>query len=213
MKIVREMFNKARDEWEFLTDDNHVLVQSFQSSAGLNTWKLYKVEPTEVLDENWEGEELWSLERDYTMGPELVLAQYKREQNSKFECKLFGDLDMETKSELTRAYNHIEAGDLTGAFQHLIQFAAWAIQEYADLPVVSDVWEKYGPHTSNGHLFIYYANSWHLQDALNESWFGPLCPNCHRPLTQCCCPPEEAVHCDTCRRYIEDCHCGVEIPF
>jgi hypothetical protein len=213
MKVVREMFNRTRDQWEFLTDDNHMLVQSFQSSAGLNAWKLYRVDPHEVLDENWEGEEVWSYERDYMMGPELVLVQYTREQNSRYECDLFADLDADTKGELVRAYNHIEAGDLTGAFQHLIQFAAWAIQEYADLPVVGDVWEKYGPHTSNGHLFIYYADGWHLQDALNESQYGPLCPDCRRPISQCVCPPQEAVHCGTCRRYIEDCHCGVEIPF
>jgi hypothetical protein len=214
MKVVREMFNKTRDEWEFLTDDNYMLVQSFQNSEGTNIWKLYKVEPTEVLDENWEGEEIWSLQRDYTMGPELVLAQYEREQHCKFECELFGDLDVETQGELIRAYQHIEAGDLTGAFQHLIQFATWAVNTYGDAHPSGEVWEKYGPHYGAGsHLHIVYRDGWQLDDTLNEAFYGPLCPNCHRPYGMCICQPPSEPSCERCGHYMSECRCHVEIPF
>jgi hypothetical protein len=215
MKIVREMFNKTRDQWEFLTDDGHMLVQGALADDHF-TWTLYQVATQDVLDENWNGYEVWQRSLKYGIEPDQVLARYEREQKSQYSCELFADLDAETKGELDLAYHHIEAGDLTGAFQHLIQFATWAMQEYTDIPMVGEVWEHFGPHYGrNHHLHIIYNEElgWQLWDKLNESFYGPLCPDCHRPVSQCCCPPEETQRCEHCHYLIDECHCNIQIPF
>jgi hypothetical protein len=215
MKIIREMFNRSNDTWEFLTDDGHVLTK--EDTDGRHTqWVLYEVEPAEVLGENWSGEPVWDHTADFYAEPATVVAAYNRHQASQYECELFADLGPETKGELHLAHHHIEAGDLRGAFQHLIQFATWAMQEYADIPEVGEAWEQFGPHYGrNGHLHVIYdeKSGWQLCDKLNKSFYGPLCPNCHRPHGMCICKPPEEPHCEQCGHWISECHCRVQIPF
>jgi hypothetical protein len=215
VKIVREMYNRSKDNWEFLTDDGHMLIQA-QAAGNFSNWILYEVAAQDAISEDWNGREVWRCEAKFGSEPETILRRYQREQNSRYECELFADLDCNTKGELDMAYQHIEAGDLSGAFQHLMQFATWAIQEFADVPVVGEVWEKYGPHYGrNGHLHIIYDDElgWQLCDKLNESFYGPLCPACHRPYGQCVCQPPSEPNCERCGHYVSECHCRVSIPF
>jgi hypothetical protein len=216
VKITRELFNRTTDAWEFLTDDSHVLTQGSKATGHFVSWTLYRiVETNDVLDENWRGYEIWQRDLKGDIEPDQVLARYERDQKSRYSCELFADLNAETKGELDLAHHHIQAGDLDGALQHLVQFVAWAIQEYADTNLAGKLWEQFGPRTSNGHLAITHNTDtgWQLDDILNQHYFGPLCPDCHRPFNRCICPPEETQRCEQCHYLIGECHCSVEVPF
>jgi hypothetical protein len=213
MKIVREMFNRSKDNWEFLTDDGHVLCKT-DTDGHRTFWGLYEVAKQDVLGENWNGRLIWEHESDFYAEPADVLAKYNHQQASQYECDLFADLDEETKGELLLAYHHIEAGDLTGAFQHLIQFATWAINTYGDVLSSGEAWERFGPHYGrNGHLHVIYEEGWQLHDKLNEAFYGSVCPNCHRPFGMCVCKPPEEPHCEQCGHWLSECHCHTQIPF
>jgi hypothetical protein len=185
MKIVREMFNRTEDQWEFLTDDGHILVE--EGHDGFQSWTLYRLTDTSVLDENWKGQEVW--QRDFVnKAPDEVVAVYEREQKNQYSCELFADLGADTKRELDLAYHHIEAGDLTGALQHLAQFAAWAIQEYADVDEAHKLLDQFGPWLANGHLHLTAKDGmWQLDQTLNEIAYGHVCSTCLRPGHMCTC--------------------------
>ena len=151
--IVREFYNRTKDQWEFLTDEGHMLVQG-PVVGELQTWTLWEVATQDTIRDDWNGRQIWERDLKFGFDPDQVLARYEVEQNPLYSCELFAHLSPATKGELDGAWSHIEAGDLRGALQHLAQFATHAIEEFGDLPEASMRWSEYGPLAQNGHLSI-----------------------------------------------------------
>jgi len=185
MNVKRILMGAGKTE--YLLDNGMVATQ--EPIDGYHQWKLWELDPDQsIIDIDWTGQVIF----ERTLVPEFTaehfITKYERHVKSTVTIELFADIGDQVIDELNNAHMHIEAGDLDGALQHLVQFASWAIGEFAHSQLARDLWHDYGPSRINKHKDLTYGPyGW-------EVW-------------------NPTAYCDNCQRPMEDCHCGVKIPF
>jgi hypothetical protein len=166
LEIVRTLYNIHTERIEWLVSSDKIV--NYYDTEETRFWLLWQV--NDPLSDEWDGHKLVEVRTDIGIGIDTALELLSVAFDDVFMGSIKSGLfkrikDLETREQFEHAEQHLLAGDAEGCFQHLLQFAVWAMQQIeastglATETELGAFWQCYGPSMLNGHKGLKYGDS------------------------------------------------------